>query len=438
MAGSRPCRRPRPRQSRPLTPLPSGRRRSSRRRAPPRRRRAGTRRRSRPSKMTRIRSESERISSSSSETSRMPRPSSRSSTSRRCTNSIAPTSRPRVGCAAISTFGLRSISRASTTFCWLPPERPPARVCGPPPRTSNSLQQDARLLDQALREEPAVARRRRMVVVVESEVLGQREVEHEAAPLPVLGDVPESRVEALLAGVAGDVLVADRRSSPPSTSAGPRSRRSAPSARCRRRPRSRRSRRRLTSNETSRTCSMPRSSSTVSPSTASSGSVGCAGALSTRRSTSRPTISRARPSSVAPAAGSVSIFLPRRSTVIRSAISVHLVQLVADEDDRLPLLGQAPDDREQLLRLLRGQHGGRLVEHEDVGAAVERLQDLDALLLADRDVLDDRARVDCEPEAGRDLAHALLGRGVVEQDAVCAPARSRARCSRRPSSPGSA
>ena len=57
-------------------------------------------------------------------------------------DSIAPTSRPRVGWAAIRTFGSRSISRASTTFCWFPPERPPARVVGPPPRTSNSRMSD--------------------------------------------------------------------------------------------------------------------------------------------------------------------------------------------------------------------------------------------------------------------------------------------------------
>ena len=53
------------------------------------------------------------------------------------------------------------------------------------------LQQDARLLDQALRIEPAEARRGRMIVVVQGEVLGEREVEHEPAPLPVLGDVAE-------------------------------------------------------------------------------------------------------------------------------------------------------------------------------------------------------------------------------------------------------
>ena len=96
----------------------------------------------------------------------------------------------------------------------------------------------------------------------------------------------------------------------------------------------------------------------------------------------------------------------------------HLVQLVADEDDRLALLGEAADDREQLLRLLRRQNRRRLVEDEDVGSAVERLQDLDALLLADRDVVHERARVDGQAEAAGDVAHALLGRRVVEQDAV--------------------
>ena len=86
-----------------------------------------------------MRSEREKISSSSSETSRIARPSSRSFTRRRWRYSIAPTSSPRVGCAAISAFGSREISRAATSFCWLPPDSAPARVNGPPPRTSNSV-----------------------------------------------------------------------------------------------------------------------------------------------------------------------------------------------------------------------------------------------------------------------------------------------------------
>ena len=116
----------------------------------------------------------------------------------------------------------------------------------------------------------------------------------------------------------------------------------------------------------------------------------------------------------------------------------HLVQLVADEDDRLALLGQAAHDREQLLRLLRGQHRRRLVEDEDVRAAVERLQDLDPLLLADGDVLD-RSRAGRRRARSWSRSPARASRPPRSRAGRrCAPARSRARCSRRPSSPGSA
>ena len=80
------------------------------------------------------------------------------------------------------------------------------------------------------------------------------------------------------------------------------------------------------------------------------------------------------------------------------------------------------------------QHRGRLVEDEDVRAPVERLEDLDALLLADRDVLDPRVGVDGEAERSRARAPAARG-VVVEQDAAWVGS-SRARCSRRRSSPG--
>ena len=77
----------------------------------------------RPSHMTRMRSESERTSSSSTETSRIALPASRMARSWRWMNSIAPMSTPRVGWPTRSTDGSRSISRASTIFCWLPPEK---------------------------------------------------------------------------------------------------------------------------------------------------------------------------------------------------------------------------------------------------------------------------------------------------------------------------
>ena len=163
---------------------------------------------------------------------------------------------------------------------------------------------------------------------------------------------------------------------------------------------------------------MPRSSSTVRPLTESSGSVGLRRGLVDPQEhlppdhqPGQPLLGRARGGQRLDLLAAAQHGDPVRDLG-------DLVQLVADEDDRLSLLGQALDDREQLVRLLRGQHRGRLVEHEDVGAAVERLQDLDALLLADRDVPHDRARVDGEPEPRRDLAHALLRRRVVEQDPV--------------------
>jgi hypothetical protein len=42
------------------------------------------------------------------------------------------------------------------------------------------------------------------------------------------------------------------------------------------------------------------------------------------------------------------------------------------------------------------QHAGRLVEDEHFGAAIERLQDLDALLQPDREIIDDRIGIDLQ------------------------------------------
>ena len=62
---------------------------------------------------------------------------------------------PARGLRGDSTFGSRAISRATTTFCWLPPESPPARVSGPPPRTSNSrISRPARSTRRAGKSQP--------------------------------------------------------------------------------------------------------------------------------------------------------------------------------------------------------------------------------------------------------------------------------------------
>ena len=67
------------------------------------------------------------------------------------------------------------------------------------------------------------------------------------------------------------------------------------------------------------------------------------------------------------------------------------------------------------MRLLRRQHRGRLVEDQHLRPAVERLEDLDALLLGDGDVLDPRVRVDGEPVALGQLSHAFPRLREVDQ-----------------------
>ena len=76
--------------------------------------------------------------------------------------------------------------------------------------------------------------------------------------------------------------------------------------------------------------------------------------------------------------------LPLRRTVCHSH---DLVELVGDEEDGLPLLGKAPHDLHELVDLLGGQHGGGLVEDQNLIVPVEHLQDLGSLLHTNGDVL---------------------------------------------------
>ena len=75
---------------------------------------------------------------------------------------------------------------------------------------------------------------------------------------------------------------------------------------------------------------------------------------------------------------------------------VNLAQLVGDEHDRLALGPERRQHAKEMIRFLWRQHCGRLVEDQQIGAAVERLEDLDALALAHAEVLHARVRVDFE------------------------------------------
>jgi hypothetical protein len=66
------------------------------------------------------------------------------------TSSFAPTSIPRVGSLRINTLGRCVSQRASATFCWFPPERPPAIQSGRGGRTPNSaIRSEATLRSRA-------------------------------------------------------------------------------------------------------------------------------------------------------------------------------------------------------------------------------------------------------------------------------------------------
>ena len=130
-----------------------------------------------------------------------------------------------------------------------------------------------------------------------------------------------------------------------------------------------------------------------------------------RRAAARRGRPRAGPgcSSVAPSRGTVSILLPRRSTVIRSAISSTSLSLWLMKMIAVPSALRRWSTAISSLDLLRGEHGRGLVEDQDPGAPVQGAQDLDALLGADRDVLDRRIGIDGETVAVRQLAHAGPG-----------------------------
>ena len=134
--------------------------------------------------------------------------------------------------------------------------------------------------------------------------------------------------------------------------------------------------------------------------------------------TSRPTISSARSSSFGLGRDPLADDLAAPDDRDPVGDLEDLVELVADEDDAVALGREAAQDGEDLLGLLRRQDGRRLVEDEDPGLAVERLEDLDPLLPADRQRADLGVGVDLEAEPPAELDDPPLGLLAVEEDRV--------------------
>src|SRR5262249_48410678 len=64
-------------------------------------------------------------------------------------------------------------------------------------------------LDQTPRKQPAEPGVRRLPVVVEGKILGEGEVEDEAVPMAILGNMADSEVDDVLRAGTGDVLASD-------------------------------------------------------------------------------------------------------------------------------------------------------------------------------------------------------------------------------------
>ena len=107
---------------------------------------------------------------------------------------------------------------------------------------------------------------------------------------------------------------------------------------------------------------------------------------------------------------------PWRRTRTRSETAITSRSLWEMKTIERPSRHGEAERAEERLGLLRRQHGGRLVEDEDAGVAVERLQDLDPLALADGEVGDAGVGVDLEAEAAR-RGRAMRARGVAEAEA---------------------
>ena len=119
-------------------------------------------------------------------------------------------------------------------------------------------------------------------------------------------------------------------------------------------------------------------------------------------STVRPTISAISSSGVA----SATVARADRAAVAEDAVMVgdaeDLLELVADEEDRLPLALQLGDDRVELLHLLVGERRGRLVHDDDLGVDGERARDRDEVLARDGEVAEPHVGIDVDLQLAED------------------------------------
>ena len=79
-----------------------------------------------------------------------------------------------------------------------------------------------------------------------------------------------------------------------------------------------------------------------------------------------------------------------------------------DQNDRIAVVDQQTQGAKEFVRLLRRQHGSRLVENDDLCTIIEHLQDFHTLLCADRDPIDRLIELDTKTELLRKRSQLFL------------------------------
>ena len=92
-----------------------------------------------------------------------------------------------------------------------------------------------------------------------------------------------------------------------------------------------------------------------------------------------------------------------------------LVELVGDEQDALALFFEPAHDLHELFDLLRGQHGGRLIENQNIVVPVQHLEDLHALLHAHRNIADQCVRIHAQAVFFRERHHLFAGLRLLQK-----------------------
>ena len=86
---------------------------------------------------------------------------------------------------------------------------------------------------------------------------------------------------------------------------------------------------------------------------------------------------------------------------------LHFIQLVRDDHDGFPVVPHIPQNGEQLVCFLRRQHGGGLVQDQDIRSAVQHFDNLHRLLLGNRHIINLLARIHVKTVSVADLPDLL-------------------------------